>query len=146
MKTATFALMPSIWYSMNTGRFPCKCRGPSYEKLHDVNKLRLEDIEIIGAIGDSDTAAFAAGSSGQFTYFTEYWGSSFATGTDGSWRTSSTLANLLKACNPHLIGGSRGSDSAIFPDNQGRGLNVAVSGAVSEDASEQAKELVRKIR
>ena len=66
--------------------FPCKCRGPSYSTPHDVNKLRLEDIEIIGAIGDSDTAAFAANSGGALTYFTEYWGASFATGTDGSWR------------------------------------------------------------
>ena len=80
------------------------------------------------------------------SYFTEYWGSSFATGTNGDWRTDSTLANLLKACNPHLIGGSKGKNSAILPDEDGRGLNVAVSGAVSEDASGQAKELVRKIR
>ena len=147
MKTAAgYVLLPSIWYSMNTGRFPCKCSGPSYEKHDNVNKLRLEEIEMIGAIGDSDTAAFAANSGGPLTYFTEYWGSSFSTGTDGSWRTHSTLANLLKACNPHLIGGSRGSDSAIFPDNDGRGLNVAVSGADSEDAPSQAKELVKKIR
>ena len=73
-------------------------------------------------------------------------GSSFTTGTDGDWRTDSTLANLLKVCNPHLIGGSKGKDSAILPDEDGRGLNVAVSGAVSEDASGQAKELGRKIR
>ena len=110
MKTAAgYVLLPSIWYSMNTGRFPCKCSGPSYEKHDNVNKLRLEEIEMIGAIGDSDTAAFAANSGGPLTYFTEYWGSSFSTGTDGSWRTHSTLANLL-------IGGSRGS--AIFPDNE----------------------------
>ena len=146
MKSALFALMPSIWYSMNTGRFPGKCRGPSYEKPHNVNKLRLEDIEIIGAVGDSDTAAFAAGRTNSHTYFTEYLGSSFTTGTDGDWRTDSTLANLLKVCNPHLIGGSKGKDSAILPDEDGRGLNVAVSGAVSEDASGQAKELGRKIR
>ena len=43
-------------------------------------KLKLEDIDIIGAIGDSDTAAFAANSRGGLDYFTEYWGVSFATG------------------------------------------------------------------
>ena len=87
--------------SFVTPKFPCKCRGPSYEKSHNVNKLRMEDKAIIGAIGDSHTA---------LTYFTTNWGSSFSIGTDGSWRTHSTLANLL-------IGGSRGS--AIFPDNEG---------------------------
>ena len=43
-------------------------------------QVRLEDIDIIGAIGDSDTAAFAARSRGGLDYFTEYWGTSFATG------------------------------------------------------------------
>ena len=42
--------------------------------------MKLEDIDIIGAIGDSDTAAFAANSRGGLDYFTEYWGVSFATG------------------------------------------------------------------
>ena len=32
--------------------------------------MRLSDIEILGAIGDSDTAAFAARSTGIHTYFT----------------------------------------------------------------------------
>ena len=149
MKLVSFIFLAFIFECECFGKsenFPCKCREPSYEKPHDVNKLRLEDIEIIGAIGDSDTAAFAANSRGAFTYFTEYWGASFATGTDGNWRTHSTLANLLKACNPHLIGGSRGSDSAIFPDDQGRGLNVAVSGDWAGGAPAQARELVRKIR
>ena len=32
--------------------------------------MRLSDIEILGAIGDSDTAAFAARSTGIHTYYT----------------------------------------------------------------------------
>ena len=47
-------------------------------------------------------------------------------GTDGNWITNPSLANLLKVCNPNLIGGSRGSDSIIFPSGNGRGLNVGV--------------------
>ena len=93
--------------------------------------MRLSDIEILGAIGDSDTAAFAARSTGIHTYFTggflsnslitdkktnraifdvnmlslaDYFGASFATGTDGNWRTSPTLANILRTCNPSLTG------------------------------------------
>ena len=41
--------------------------------------VTLADIDIVGAIGDSDTAAFAANSRA-LDYFTEYWGSSFVTG------------------------------------------------------------------
>ena len=69
--------------------------------------MRLEDIDIIGAIGDSDTAAFAANSRGGLDYFTEYRGVSFATGTDGSWANNPSLANLLRACNPGLEGDRR---------------------------------------
>ena len=39
-----------------------------------------------------------------FDYFTEYWGTSFATGLDGNWLTNPSLANLLRQCNPALIG------------------------------------------
>ena len=132
--------------SKGSKQFPCKCRSPSYSVPDDVNHLRIEDIEIIGAIGDSDTAAFAANSGGAFTYFTEYWGASFATGIDGNWRTHPTLANMLRACNRGIIGGSKGSDSAIFPDNEGRGLNVAVSGDWAGGAPAQARELLKRMR
>ena len=36
----------------------------------------------------------------------DYFGSSFVTGTDGNWRTSPTLANILRSCNPTLTGDS----------------------------------------
>ena len=59
--------------------FPCQCGGRSYDRPHQVGEVTLQDIDIIGAIGDSDTAAFAANSRG-LDYLTEYWGISFATG------------------------------------------------------------------
>ena len=42
--------------------------------------LRLDDVDIVAAIGDSDTAAFAAGSGGLGSYLTDYWGLSYSTG------------------------------------------------------------------
>ena len=42
--------------------------------------------------------------------------------------SQASLANLVRECNPRLVGGSRGRDSAILPSGAGRGLNVAVSG------------------
>ena len=59
--------------------FPCLCERRSYPRPVVVGEVALQDIDIIGAIGDSDTAAFAANSRG-LDYFTEYWGSSFVTG------------------------------------------------------------------
>ena len=63
----------------NYQTFPCKCHRRSQPRPRVVWEVALQDIDIIGAIGDSDTAAFAANSRG-LDYFTEYWGSSFVTG------------------------------------------------------------------
>ena len=63
----------------NYQTFPCKCQRRSQPRPGVVGEVALQDIDIIGAIGDSDTAAFAANSRG-LDYFTEYWGSSFVTG------------------------------------------------------------------
>ena len=62
--------------------FPCLCERRSSPRPGVVGEVTLQDIDIIGAIGDSDTAAFAANSRG-LDYFTEYWGSSFVTGKSG---------------------------------------------------------------
>ena len=63
----------------NYQTFPCLCERRSYPRPGVVGEVSLQDIDIIGAIGDSDTAAFAANSRG-LDYFTEYWGKSFVTG------------------------------------------------------------------
>ena len=59
--------------------FPCQCQARIHYRPGVVGEVTLQDIDIIGAIGDSDTAAFAANSRG-LDYFTEYWGISFVTG------------------------------------------------------------------
>ena len=52
----------------------------------------------------------------------------------------------MRECNPRLVGGSRGRDSAILPSGTGRGLNVAVSGDWAGGARQQARDLVRRLR
>ena len=59
--------------------FPCVCGRRTYPRPSVVEEVTLQDIDILGAIGDSYTAAFAA-NSGVLDYFTEYWGTSFVTG------------------------------------------------------------------
>ena len=65
-------------------RRDCQCHGRSYQPPSSARDVKLQDIDIIGAIGDSDTAAFAANSGGLLDYFTEYWGTSFVTGQTSS--------------------------------------------------------------
>ena len=59
--------------------FPCLCGRRSSPRPAVAEDVTLQDIDILGAIGDSYTAAFAANSRG-LDYFTEYWGTSFVTG------------------------------------------------------------------
>ena len=54
--------------------------APTYSKPKDKDHVRLADIDILGAIGDSDTAGFAARSSGIHSYFTDYVGASLSRG------------------------------------------------------------------
>ena len=61
-------------------QLPCACAGRSPEVPSVAREVRLEDVDMIAAIGDSDTAAFAAGSSSLLEYATEFWGVSFSTG------------------------------------------------------------------
>ena len=105
---------------------PCQCHGRSTNTPSAASQVSLEDIDIVAAIGDSDAAAFAAGSVWFWDYFTEYWGQAYTTGADGTYETNPSLANLLRVCNPGLEGVSTGRDSAIFPSGSGHGLNVAV--------------------
>ena len=70
--------------------FPCQCAPRSYQTPHKAKDVTLADIDIIGGIGDSDTAAFAANSRG-LDYFTEYWGVSFVTGFSSQTTVSLTF-------------------------------------------------------
>ncbi|XP_023322394.1 phospholipase B1, membrane-associated [Eurytemora carolleeae] len=123
-------------------RFPCKAER-SKVKPKNVNLVRPSDIDIIGALGDSDTAAFAARSNSLLDYMNEYPGVSYATGVDANFAANPTFANILRQFNPRLIGGSGESDG-ILPGFD-LGLNVAVSGAFSSAIPEQARVLVDKI-
>jgi len=109
-----------------------------------VNELRMCDFSIIGALGDSITAAFGAKSLTLLTIFREYRGISWSVGGDKTANTGvSTLANFLKLYNSSLSGYSTGTGDA---NSNNAGLNVAVSGAVASDMKNQAVSIVNKIK
>ena len=130
MRVQGGVFLVSVMAGTNWPQFylPRQCHGilRSASIPTEATQVTLEDIDIVAAIGDSDAAAFAAGSIWFWDYFTEYWGRAYTTGTDQTAITNPTLANLLRVCNPELEGGSKGTDSAIFPSGEGHGLNVAV--------------------
>ena len=129
--------------------FPCDVSQvnalPSATNVHE---LRPTDVRVIGAIGDSMTAALFAKVSGVLgllpglidKHSLEYRGVSWSIGGDSG---VTTLPNLIKHYNPSLSGysvktGKEGTSNAAY--------NFAVSGAVASDLLGQAQLLVNRIK
>jgi phospholipase B1 len=108
-----------------------------------VHQLRPHDIEVIGAIGDSLTAANGAGTNSILFLVTEYRGMSWCIGCQNQYPTTTTFATILKQFSPNLYGCSTGNgkqnSSVAF-------LNLADPGDTSFDMPGQARLLVQRIR
>ncbi|PIK56148.1 putative phospholipase B1, membrane-associated-like, partial [Apostichopus japonicus] len=123
--------------------FPFTCPPmESTEIPTSVHKLTPADISVIGALGDSLTAAFGMESCTLVNLVREYRGLSWSVGGDEDINTVLTVANLIKFYNPDLKGYSRGTGG---PNSPAARFNVAVSGARAEHMPEQARELVERI-
>eukprot|EP00002_Diphylleia_rotans_P024876 TRINITY_DN490_c0_g2_i18.p1 TRINITY_DN490_c0_g2~~TRINITY_DN490_c0_g2_i18.p1 ORF type:complete len:423 (-),score=76.78 TRINITY_DN490_c0_g2_i18:82-1350(-) len=104
-----------------------------------VHRVRVADVKVVAAIGDSLTAAFGAAAS-TIADVREFRGVSWSIGGDGSLPSSVTLPNVLRKYNPNIVGFSLGIGSSQTH------LNVAVTGAVVQDTPTQATNLVNKMR
>ncbi|XP_078698909.1 phospholipase B1, membrane-associated-like [Branchiostoma floridae x Branchiostoma belcheri] len=104
-----------------------------------VHRLRPEDVKVVAAIGDSLTAASGAKARTVIGLLTNYRGVSWSIGGQESLETYTTLPNILKKFNPHIVGFATGSGG---PDSDHAKLDKAVAGAVSGDMVEQARKLV----
>lgn len=109
-----------------------------------VHRLTPGDIDIVGALGDSLTAANGAFAVDGLQTTLEGRGVSWSIGGKENWRKFITLPNLLKEFNPKLYGFSTAADSLGF--QKASRFNVAEPGAVSGHAVRQAKNLVKRMR
>jgi len=133
--------------------FPCPLtyHEPYAPSIRTVNQLRPQDIDIVASIGDSISAGTGALASNIFEVLNENRGSSFVTGSDGSWQTCPSIYNFVKQYNPHVQGGSHGSTHVLeipfkrHSSERRRGLNLSVTAATAENVFNQAKRLVKKV-
>ncbi|XP_046392064.1 phospholipase B1, membrane-associated-like [Ischnura elegans] len=127
--------------------FPCRFshKNPKRSKHppQSVNRLRPGDIKVVGGIGDSITSGVGATCLSVATAKREDRGYSFTAGGLETWRTVTTVANLLKIFNRKLRGYSTGTGN--FKSKQA-GLNVAIKFALDDDLDLQAKFLVSKMK
>ncbi|XP_049987545.1 phospholipase B1, membrane-associated isoform X5 [Alexandromys fortis] len=121
--------------------FNCLDKDPSNTVPTTVHRLRPADIKVIGALGDSLTAANGAGSKtgNVLDVLTQYRGLSWSIGGDENIKTVTTLANILREFNPSLKGFSVGTGKETTANAF---FNQAVAGAKAEDLTTQAQKLV----
>eukprot|EP00070_Physeter_catodon_P045497 XP_028352391.1 phospholipase B1, membrane-associated-like [Physeter catodon] len=119
----------------------CPDKDPSDTIPTSVHRLKLADIKVIGALGDSLTAGNGAGSKpgNVLDVLTQYRGLSWSVGGDQNLSSVTTLPNILREFNPSLKGFSVGTGKENSP---GAFLNQAVAGARAEDLPVQARRLV----
>ncbi|XP_022094631.1 uncharacterized protein LOC110981397 [Acanthaster planci] len=123
--------------------FPCEILPPSQSVPNSVHRLRPADINVIGAIGDSLSAASGGGACSLPQMLLQYRGKAFSHGGDDSYETVPTLANIFRKYNPNLKGYGVGTGGW---SSQNAGMNVAIPGAVALDIPEQAENLVQKMK
>ena len=70
----------------------------------------------------------------------QYRGVSFAIGALESWRRVTTIPNILKVFNPHIVGGSVNVGGEF---DRGTNLNLASPGATSRELIQQSKRLIK---
>ncbi|XP_069700370.1 phospholipase B1, membrane-associated-like [Periplaneta americana] len=128
--------------------FPCDTsagapgmRSPT--RPTSVHRLRPGDIDVIGAMGDSLTAANGAAAASLAEVYIENRGMSWSGGGEKTWREYLTLPNILKEFNPNLIGYSLRDSLGSERASQ---FNVGEPLAISSDMLFQARLLVRRMK
>ncbi|KAF1769548.1 hypothetical protein GCK72_001365 [Caenorhabditis remanei] len=127
-----------------------QCDASLYQKSKKVptsaHSVRFADIKVIGALGDSLTAANGAGApkGDPLAVILQYRGLAFQCGGDNTLDEHVTVANVLKKFSPNLMGYSTGIGSAnVWEVSK---LNQAVPGAEASDIITQARALVQIIQ
>lgn len=131
------------WPGETRFTFPCDEMAPSSTRPTSVHRLRPGDINVIGALGDSITAANGAGACFLPEVAYMYRGQCFSTGGDGSFEDNPTLANILRKYNPGLKGYSLETNWWTSPQ---AGMNVGIPGAVADDMPEQAHAIINAMK
>lgn len=115
----------------NDTAFYCDVNGPGARSKtvpKSVHMLRLGDVDVIGAIGDSLTAGNGIFALNELQVLIEGRGASWSIGGQQTWRQFLTVPNIIKEFNPNLYGFSIADQAASF-DKVSR-FNVAEVGVI----------------
>jgi len=110
------------------------------EEPRSIHHLRPQDIDVVGALGDSITAANGADADTVPAVLITYKGVSWSIGGDLTLSESLTLPNILRQWRPDLKGYSLGNGNAQ------EWFNAAVPGARANDMPDQARDIVQLMK
>lgn len=125
-----------------TPTFNCQLT-PSTSTPTSVHRLRPGDVKVVGAMGDSLTAANGAKATSVLGLLIEYRGFAWSIGGQTHIGDHTTLPNILRHSNPNLVGHSTGNGAAGSANAK---MNVAEPGKVASDMPNQAIRLVDKLK
>jgi phospholipase B1 len=132
---------PDYLYGPKPTAFPCQIPATRSEDVPvSVHNLTPKDIQCVGAIGDSLTAALGAHAATPIGLFTENRGVSWSVGGDYTYDDVLTLPNILRQYNPNIKGFSV-KNSIIFLGGQNSSnnfLNTAESGDEAHHMPDQS--------
>ncbi|XP_071484273.1 phospholipase B1, membrane-associated-like [Diadema antillarum] len=117
----------------------------SPEKPTSVHRLRPGDIDVVAAIGDSLSTAYAAEALIFLPVMLNYWGVSASIGGNDDISSVGTVANILRQYNPDIFGFSTGS-GVVFTQPKVKNFNHAVVGATADDMPKQARRLIDDLK
>ncbi|CAB3404565.1 unnamed protein product [Caenorhabditis bovis] len=148
MKLLVFVLLIVCIYAtikdLGSPNWSCdqKVMAKSKKVPTSAHSVRFADIKVIGALGDSLTAANGAGAppGDPLAVILQYRGLAFQIGGDKSLDEHITISNILRKFNPNLVGYSKGIGSENVWEVAH--LNMGVPGAESKDIIRQARNLV----
>ena len=155
----TWALTPGPGLAANVTerrdqvtRFPCRTeyRETSQPYRRTVHSLRPRDVDIVASVGDSITAGAGALANNILEVNDENRGSTYFTGSDGDWDSCPSVYNFIKNYNPGVTGGATGRTRIVMlplkkEEVGDSGLNLSISGAVTEDVPGMMRRLVRMV-
>lgn len=137
-------VIPGQYQPLIETPFPCDIGLLTSASVpQSVHRLRPGDIRVIAAIGDSLTVGSGASATTLRELFMECRGMAWSIGGQWTWRTATTLPNIMRAIQPRLVGWSRGN---ALPQHADAQLNLAEIGAGSVDMPAMTRAMVRRIR
>uniref|UniRef100_A0AC35TFQ9 Lipase_GDSL domain-containing protein n=1 Tax=Rhabditophanes sp. KR3021 TaxID=114890 RepID=A0AC35TFQ9_9BILA len=143
------ALVQVSWQIKDLGvdNYKCDATVMAKSKVNPTNadQVRFADFKVVGALGDSLTAANGAGSEpgDPLSIILQYRGLAFAAGGDFTLEKHVTIPNILRKFNPSLFGYSKGIGTEdVWDIAYVRFLNNISEGAESGDIYDQALDLV----